>query len=138
MKKNNPETPPTIQMTPVEFSPNQTGEDIGSITPARRAGFQYPIFVPLLIIVLTLIGSTVRDITTMNRRMEIIGQQDAPAREMLKKSTKQSDFISSLRTGVLNLAPSDPVAAEIASDFFPPVSAPKPDSPDDASKTPAN
>jgi hypothetical protein len=89
---------------------------VGSTT---KAELRLPIFVPLLIILLTLIFSTVRDIIALNRRMAMIDQENAPALEMLKNSGKQTEFVESLRSGLVKLSPTDPVAAKIVEDMFP-------------------
>jgi hypothetical protein len=78
-----------------------------------------PVFVPILIILLTLIFSTVRDIVTLNRHMTMINQENAPALDMLKNSGKQTEFVESIRTGLQKLEDTDPIAAHILKDMFP-------------------
>lgn len=138
---NTPEIPPNIQMTPVEFSPTDNADAIGNVAaPPPRKDFQFPIFVPLAIMLLTLIFSTLRDIRALNLRMAAINEEDAPALEMLKKSGKQREFVDSLKEGILKLAPTDPIAAHIQTDFFPAqpyTPPPAPTAPAPAPKTPS-
>jgi len=132
---NEPEKQPEILMTPVEFSPPPSDDAVGTILPAPRKEAEFPVFVPLVIILLTLIFSTVRDIVALNRRLTIMNFENAPALEYLKKGTKQLEFRDALKDGLTKLAPTDPVAARILQDFYAPP-AKKTDSPDDA-KPPA-
>ncbi len=135
MKPNNPSSPqeptpvvpapvspepaePVLQMTPVAFSPTPNPDAMGAIAPQPRAEFQFPISVPIAIMLVTLIFSCIRDITALNKRMTIMNAENAPALEMLKQSGRQTEFIEALRDGVLKLAPTDPIAAGIARDFF--------------------
>jgi hypothetical protein len=113
------EPAPALQMTPVAFSPTPNPNALGTVPAQPRQAFQYPIFVPFTIVLLTLIFSTVRDIAALNKRMAVMNTENAPQLEMLKQSGKQTAFIESLRDGVIKLAPTDPIAAEIARDFFP-------------------
>ena len=121
-----PETPPNIQMTPVEFSPVSTDDAIGSVgarTPIRE--IQFPLAVPVTIMLFTMIFSTVRDIAGFNRRLADIDRQEAPYLEKLKTVPKQSEFIDSVRASLSKLAVTDPYAARIMKQYFPPE--PKPD-----------
>jgi hypothetical protein len=120
MSKNNPETPPNIQMTPVEFSPQTSEDDLGPANarvPLNEVHF--PIAIPISIILLTLIYSTGRDIAGFNRRIADIDRQNAPFVEKLKKVPKQTEFIESLRTGMVKISPTDPRAAAILRQYFP-------------------
>ena len=120
MSKNKPEDPAKIQMTPVEFSPAASEDAIGSvggIMPLRQ--FQYPVSVPIAIILLTLIFSTVRDISSFNRAIDDIEKANAPSVEMLKKAPRQTEFIDAMRTGLQKLAPTDPTAAQLMREYFP-------------------
>ena len=121
MSTNNPETPPpNIQMTPVGFSPPASADAVGKIVGSTtKAELRFPVSVPILIILVTLIFSTLRDIVALNRRMAMINQENAPALEMLKNSGKQTEFVESLRSGLVKLSPTDPVAAKIVEDMFP-------------------
>ncbi len=140
MNTNDPETSPEVQLTPVAFSPSQPDDSMGPPEPlAPPPPSQYPVFWPILIVLLTLIFSTTRDIITLNKRMVEINLEDAPALETLKKSGKQTDYIKALQADLLKLSASDPVAAQISSEFFPlaPAPAQKQASPDGAAKAPA-
>lgn len=132
----NEKDPSNIQMTTVGFGPSQTEDAIGTVMPASRPEAQFSVFWPFLIVLLTMIFSTTRDIMALNKRMEAINNDNAPALQLLEKSTKQTEFIESLRTGLEKISPSDPVAAQISAEFFPPPPAPKPDGQNDAA-TPA-
>jgi hypothetical protein len=137
MKKNNPEPPPppevpepepNIQMTPVEFSP-PAADAIGSIGGFRPLHeMQFPVAIPITLILLTLIFSTVRDIGGFNRRLNEIQEQNAPALDMLKRAPKQMEYVESMRVDLQKLAPTDPTAAQILQDFFP--AQPPPPKPD--------
>jgi hypothetical protein len=139
MNKNNPEPlQPNIQLTPVGFSPPPSADAMGQIVGSTtKAELRLPIFVPLLIILLTLIFSTVRDIIALNRRMAMIDQENAPALEMLKNSGKQTEFVESLRSGLVKLSPTDPVAAKIVEDMFPTPAPEKPEGQDGSQAAPA-
>jgi len=134
MSKNNPEPQqPNIQMTPVGFSPPPSSDAVGQIVGTTlRQELRFPVFVPILIVLLTLIFSTLRDIVALNRRMAMINQENAPALEKLKDSGKQTEFVESLRASLQKLAPDDPVAAKIVKDMF---STPLPQKPDDVDGT---
>jgi len=127
--KNLPAEPANIQMTPVEFSPAPSENSIGPVggyLPMRER--QYPLALPVGIMLLTLIFSTVRDIATFNRSIDEIARTDAPGQEMLKKSSKQTEFIEGVRSDLQKLAPTDPTAAQILKEFFPPEKKPGQDS----------
>lgn len=96
---------------------------------------QFGVFWPILIVLLTLNFTTVRDIMALNKRIVTIKLETALSLEQIKKSGKQMEFFESLRADLLKLAPNDPVAAKIISDYFPTRPAQKPGSPD--AKTPA-
>jgi hypothetical protein len=134
MNKNTPEPPqPGIQMTPVGFSPPRSADAVGQIMGSTtKAELRLPVFVPILIILATLIFSTIRDIIALDRRMTTIYQEDAPAQEILKNSGKQTEFVESLRSGLQKIAPTDPVAARIVKDMFP---EPPPQKTDDGSQS---
>jgi hypothetical protein len=139
MNQNNPEpAPPNIQLTPVGFSPTPSPDAVGQIVGSTtKAELRLPVFVPILIILVTLIFSTVRDITALNRRMAIINQENAPALEILKNSGKQTEFVESLHSGLQKLAPTDPVAAKIVEDMFPTPASDKSDGQEGSQPAPA-
>ena len=120
MSANKPETPADVHLTPVEFSPPSQDAigTVGGRIPLRE--FQFPLSVPVAIILLTLICSTVRDISGFNRRLADIERQDAPSLEKLKRVPKQTEFIESLRKSLVEIAPTDPNAATILKQYFPP------------------
>jgi len=125
MNMNDPETPPNIQMTPVEFSPTPSADALGTIKgflPLHE--MQFPLAIPVAIMLLTLIFSTVRDIAGFNRRLADIDKQEAPAIETLKKVPKQTDFVNGLQKSLQKLAPTDTLAEQTLEEFFP---APKQD-----------
>ncbi len=126
---------PALQITPVEFSPTVSPDAIGTVRPQRWPDAQYPVFVPIFIILLVLNGSTLRDIIALNSRMKAIAQDNQPALEMLKNSAPQFAFRDNLRTGIERLAITDPVAAKIARDYFPKTNVPPPANPN-ATTTP--
>jgi len=124
---NDPETPPQIQLTPVAFSPSQPEDSIGPIgPPPAPPPLQFSAFWPLLILLLTLIFGTARDVIALNKRMVNINVENAPALALLKNSNKQTAFIESLRVDLQKLSPTDPVAAQISAEYFPPPPAPAP------------
>ena len=121
MSQNSPEIPPPITVTPVEFSPTSNADEIGSVghfPPLLE--MEFPLAVPVTIIVLTLIFSSVRDIAGFNRRLADIDEQNVPVLEMLKKVPKQTELIQSLQTGLKKLSVTDPDAAEILAEYYPP------------------
>ena len=125
MKDNSPLPPENIQLTPVEFSPASNPDAIGTVAPPPRAPFHFPLSIPVAIVILTLIFSTLNDIVTLNKKMAMINTENAPALAVLKKVGKQQEFLDSLRKDVSTLAVQDPVAARIAKDFCPPETSPK-------------
>lgn len=116
MNEQNP--PPNIQMTPVEFSPAQSGDAIGTVMPASRPEFQISAFWPVFIVLLTLIFSTGRDMVTLNKRMAAVNDDIAPAQEVLKQAKKQADYVDSLHVSLQKLAATDPIAAQILAEYF--------------------
>lgn len=131
MKKKKPDPPPPtpppepaapeLHLTAIEFTPSENKDAIGD--PARflpLMDMQFPVAIPLVIILLTLIYSTGRDISGFNRRIHDMKEAEAPSLELLKKVPKQSEFVESLHKGLQKLAPTDPVAAKFLHDFYPP------------------
>jgi hypothetical protein len=120
MSENTPENPDNLQLTPVGFSP-PAQDALGSV--GGKVAFremQFPMALPVTIMLLTLIFSGIRDISGFNRRMAEMDRQDAPAVEKLKRIPKQSEFIDSLRQSLEKLAPTDPEAAKLLKQYFPP------------------
>jgi hypothetical protein len=116
----------SVQMTPVQFSPPANEDSIGNIggfMPLRPT--EFPVSIPLTIIVLTLIFATVRDISTFNHSVADINRAEAPALEILKQANKQTEYVDGLKTGLQKLAITDPTAAAIFHDFFPPEKKPQ-------------
>jgi hypothetical protein len=95
---------------------------------------RFPVAIPVAIMLLTLIYSTVRDISGFNRRMAEIADQEQPAEAILKKTRRQAEFVDGLRVSLQKLAPTDPVAARIMQEYFPPQS---PANQPDPASTPA-
>jgi hypothetical protein len=124
---NQPPEDSDIQITPVEFSPSQSKDAMGVVPPAPRQPYQFPLWVPVLIVLLTLIGATLRDMIALNRRMSEIQHDNAPVRDVLARSVKQSDFANALKDGIEKLSATDPVAAQIRREFFPPQAPPPKD-----------
>jgi hypothetical protein len=111
---------PEIQMTPVGFSPTSSEDSIGAVGGRVQIHErQYPLAIPLGIVLLTLIFSTVRDISGFNRRIGDIDRHDAPILEKLKRVPKQAEFVDSLKASLLKLSETDPVAAKIVREYFP-------------------
>jgi len=137
MIKKKPETPPNITMTPVQFSPSESADAVGTVAPPPRQEPRFPLFIPVFIILLTLIFTTVRDIAALNKRMSAINEDEAPALEMLKNEPRQTDLVQGLRSGLQKLSPSDPVAARLLTEFFPPDSS-GPSGNGDAASSPAS
>lgn len=131
------DTAPNVQITPVGFSPIQSDDAIGTVMPASRPEMQFSVFWPLLIVLLTMIFGTTRDMMALNQRMSAINEENAPALELLKKAKKQSDFVDSIHVGLQKLAPTDPIAAQICTDFFPAQPDQKSGGQDNEAKTPA-
>jgi len=107
-------------MTPVEFSPPSKDAlgTVGVKIPFHE--MQFPLAIPVTIVLLTLILSTLRDISGFNRRLADIDRQNAPSVEKLKRVPKQSEFIESLRKSLVKIAPTDPDAAILLRQYFPP------------------
>ncbi len=121
MSKNKPENPENLQLTPVEFSPSPNKEAIGPVggfLPLHE--IQFPLSLPVGIMLVTLIFSTVRDISTFNRGTTNIERMDAPSEETLKKASNLTERINSLQTALQKLSVTDPISAQIYKDFFPP------------------
>ena len=98
---------------------------------------RFTLFVPVAIILLTLIFSTVRDIVALNKRMSAIKEEDTPALAMLKNAPKEADLAESLHAGLQKLAPTDPVAVRVLTEYFPPPTPNKTSNPDTTSSSPA-
>ncbi len=95
---------------------------------------------PVLVVLLTLIFQTTRDIVTLEKRKESIVQKNTQAAELLKRYGKQTKFVDSLKADLQKLSPTDPIAAKIISDFFPKpiVAEPVKKEPGSAPKAPTN
>jgi hypothetical protein len=119
MSEKTPDKPDNIQLTPVGFSPPSQDAlgTVGGKVPFRE--MQFPMALPVAIMLLSLIYSEVRDISGMNRRMAEMDRQNAPAVEKLERIPKQSEFIDSLRQNLVKLAPTDPAAAALLKQYFP-------------------
>jgi hypothetical protein len=121
MSKNKPENSENVQLTPVEFSPTPNKDAIGSVggfAPIRE--IQYPLSLPVGIMLLTLIFSTVRDIATFNKGTANIERADAPSEEILKSASNLTDRIEMFRVALQKLSITDPVSAQIYKEYFPP------------------
>jgi hypothetical protein len=90
-----------------------------------RTTTRYSTVLPFLIVLVTLILSTGKDIVILYKRKILLVEQNARAAEPLKKAGKQAEFIDSLKADLIKLSPADPVAARIVTEFFTPPSAPK-------------
>jgi hypothetical protein len=128
---------PAIQMTPVEFGPTETEEQaIGTIPPAPRQPTLYSSFWPILILLVVLIYSSVRDVITLNRHIVEINVDEASAMEMLKGQNRQTDFVEAMRANLQALSATDPAAAQICSEYYPSAPSQKSAAPVNSSKTP--
>jgi hypothetical protein len=115
-----------IEFRPVP-TPPQAGDQEASPSPPRT----YTAFWPGLILLLTLIVTTTREIIALHQHMDDIQQENAPALEALKKAGEQAAFVDGLHNDLQKLAVTDPVAAQIFKDFFLPQKQDKP-APDSA------
>ena len=116
-------TEPTPQgrVLSVPFAPTQSREAVRVPEPLPPPPpRQFTLVVPVAILLVTLNFAAFRNIIELNKRLTLLESQNAPAREMLKNSGKQSEFLKSVRADVLKLAETDPVAAQIAKIYFPP------------------
>ncbi|MDD5262588.1 MAG: hypothetical protein PHD76_12150 [Methylacidiphilales bacterium] len=95
---------------------------------------------PVLVVLLSLIFSTARDIITLEKRKEAVAQKNTQAAELLKRYGKQTKFVDSLKADLQRIAANDAIAAKIISDFFPKpiVAEPPKKEPGSASKAPSN
>ena len=84
----------------------------------------YTAFVPVLMILVILILSSLKDIVTLIRRKNALLAQHAQAMEPLRFAGRQAEFIDSLHDDLVKVAPSDPAAAAILTEFFPPPATP--------------
>jgi len=91
-----------------------------SQTPAERAKKRFSTFWPFVIVLMTLIFSTVRDGVTLYKRTLSLRRESAQQEEPLKKAGQQALLLETLKNDLETLAISDPVAARIEQDFFPP------------------
>jgi hypothetical protein len=111
--------------------------------PSPRRGFEtssrdggpetsYATLLPLLILLLTLVLSTSRDISILYQRKISLVIENAQAAKPLDDAARQAVFIDSLHTDLAKLAQTDPVAAQIMADFFGPSAGQKDAEPDTA------
>ena len=89
-------------------------------TPAGKPGLDssYTLLLPFLIVLLTLIFSTCKDLLIVYRHKISLVVENANAARPLNEAAKQAVFIDSLHTDLAKLAVTDPVAARIIADFF--------------------
>jgi len=93
-------------------------------TPADRAKRRFSTFWPFVIVLMTLIFSTVRDGVTLYKRTLALRRESAQQEGALKKAGTQALLLDTLKGDLETLAISDPIAAKIDQDFFPPPAQP--------------
>ncbi len=95
----------------------------------------YSAFLPIFMILLIMILSSFKDVLTLIKRKNTMQAQYARAVEPLRFAGRQAEFINSLRDDLVRVAPSDPAAAAVVTEFFPPpITPPTPSQPNKASE----
>jgi len=97
----------------------------------------YSAFLPLGLILVVLILSTLRDTINLHRHEVLVRAQNAQAGERLKKVGEEAALVEKLRAGLAKLAATDPVAAQIQGDFFPTGMTPQVENPKPGGPLPA-
>ena len=111
------------------------------ILPANRGGKPlqlYSTYLPFLIVLLTLIFSTSKDIYFLHKHKNALIVQNAKAAEPLLNAGKEAEFVEKLHTDLNQLAPTDPTAAKILADFFASPTAQKEEATDEAASPSSN
>jgi hypothetical protein len=96
-------------------------------------------FVPLALILGILIFASARDIINLHRHLMLSQVQNSKSAEHLKKAGQESDLVTKIQDEIVKLAPTDPSAARLQAEFFPPPATIKSTPPPDSSppdKTP--
>jgi hypothetical protein len=94
----------------------------GPVAPgaAPELSASYTTFLPLLAVLIILILSSAKDTLTLLRHKNALREQNIQARAPLLYAGKQAIYVGSIRDDLVKLAPTDPAAAKILTDFFPP------------------
>jgi hypothetical protein len=79
----------------------------------------YSIYWLFCLTLIILIYSTARDTLSLSQRTNQILGANSRGSEVLRRSGEKVAFIQSMHRDLEQIAPSDPVAAQIVSDFFP-------------------
>jgi hypothetical protein len=77
-------------------------------------------YIPLLIVVVTLIGATFRDIATIQAQKAVLIQENARLAAQLDAVGKQAEFVSKLKKDFEPITQTDPAVARIFTELFPP------------------
>lgn len=93
-------------------------EPSSSTSESRR------LFMPVLIVLLALIASDVRDILTIHSQTAVIRQQNRHMAVQLDSAAKQDAFVTKLRKDLEPVSQSDPAVQSILNSLFPPPGAP--------------
>ena len=100
-------------------SREDANEDGGSSSTKSSLRRNLTIHWPLSLLLLILIFGATRDIISLGKRVDSVERKNAQATEMLKRYGKQTKFVDGLKADLQKIAPTDPVAAKILTDFFP-------------------
>ena len=98
--------------------------------PAPEPSSSYTTFLPLLAVLIILILSSAKDTLTLIRHKNALREQNMRAKAPLLYAGKQAIYVGSIRDDLVKLAPTDPAAARILTDFFPPRHTPSEGEPD--------
>jgi hypothetical protein len=79
--------------------------------------------IPFLIVVVALILSTARETASIHKQKMAFLMQNQKSAEALDISVKQTQALHKLQGDLQTLAASDPVAAKIVAEYFPPETA---------------
>lgn len=92
--------------------------------PVRQRSPVYSTFLPFLIVLLTLIFGSLKEVVTLLKCKASVRHEEVQSTTYLDEARKQAVFMDSLRQDLRQLSSTDTVAAQVLSDFSPPA-APK-------------
>lgn len=104
-------------------------QELPAPRPAPVSDLRYSTALPFVIVLITLILTTAKDIYIIHQRKDSAISENARMAESLTKVGAQAKYIESLRADLVTLAEKDPRAARIVADFFTPPKPPAAPSP---------
>lgn len=104
---------------PIDKTKTAPPAGAGKSAKKRSRRRRYSTFWPIIVIAGSVIFSNIRDIITLQQQTAQIVSQNRQADEPLRRAGEENTFVESLKSDLQTLAVSDPLVAQVLSDFFP-------------------